>query len=517
MRIRPRILIDIKNDKDSVFSRKELRLDLRETKTIRIPILKFLKASALVMASFYLVFGSVSAPVGGDQLSLAAQEEQERQELEDQLELLEQQINEHQEVVNQFRGQGENLESEVSRLNAKIASLNLKLESTVLSLKKLDNDIEDTQNNIEQTESDTQKSKRILSNVLQNLYFSENVSLVEVFLKNPELGDFFTDIKSLTDIQDNLRITLEKIIILKEELINEKEQLVLKKGDVDDLVAYQTNQKQGLNNTKLEKNDLLEITKGQESIYQKLLEEKMESAAEIRSRIFKLLGGGELRFEEALKIAQLAEKSTGIRAAFILAILTQESAINGVIGANLGGCNYDDPRNNVSGTVMKDNQKGAFLAILSKLKMNSDKTPVSCPIVRDGAYGGAMGPSQFMPTTWAIYGGYEKNGSSVWEYNSSKDYIGKITGNYPSSPFRNADAFVATALYIKDAYNSSSCVKYSNDYKNVSSQQTLRERCAASKYYAGGNWWIHRWNYGEPVRERADRFQKDIDILMASS
>jgi peptidoglycan hydrolase CwlO-like protein len=519
MRLRPRILIDVKNKKDSVFSKKKLKLNLCETRIIRIPVFKFLKASVLIMAGFYLVFGSVSAPVGSDQLSLAAQSKQEEQRLlEEEYELVLLEINEKQKILNEIAGQGKNLESEVRRLNTQIASLNLKLKATTLSLKRLDNEIEDTQNNIEQTESDTQKSKRVLSGVLQNLYLSENTNLVEIFLKNPELGDFFSDVKSLTDIQNNLRITLEKVIILKQELINEKEELVLQKGDIDDLIAYQANQKQGLSNTKVEKNDLLEITKGEESKYQKLLIETQKRADEIRSRIFKLFGGGELRFDEAVKIAQLAEQSTGIRPAFILAILTQESAINGVIGANLGQCYYDDPRNNPSGTVMKDSQKGAFLSILSTIKNTSLYTPstapVSCPILRDGAYGGAMGPSQFMPTTWAYYGGYEIN---TWKYRSSKDYVAKITGNYPSSPWNNADAFVATALYLKNAYNSSGCIDYSERNKYIFSKQYLLETCTAAKYYAGGNWYSHRLGYGQAVANRAVRFQEEIDILMANN
>ena len=55
------------------------------------------------------------------------------------------------------------------------------------------------------------------------------------------------------------------------------------------------------------------------------------------------------------------------------------------------------------------------------------------------------------------------------------------------SPFVNRDAFIAAASYLKKKYYSASCTKYANDYKNVMPKKILRERCAASQYYAGSN------------------------------
>jgi membrane-bound lytic murein transglycosylase B len=122
--------------------------------------------------------------------------------------------------------------------------------------------------------------------------------------------------------------------------------------------------------------------------------------------------------------------------------------------------------------------------------MDPDKTPVSCPIVSDGAYGGAMGPSQFMPNTWQIY----------------KDGVSKITGNDPASPFNNADAFTATALYLKGGLTSCKTI-----YKTIFSQ----ESCAAAKYYAGGYWksYMSVGRYGYRVAERSADFAEEIKIL----
>jgi hypothetical protein len=81
------------------------------------------------------------------------------------------------------------------------------------------------------------------------------------------------------------------------------------------------------------------------------------------------------------------------------------------------------------------------------------------------------------------------------------------------SPFVNRDAFITSATYLKQQYYSSSCTKYFNDYKHISSERTLRERCAASRYYAGGNWFKFRMTYGESVVKRANRFRDDIKTL----
>jgi hypothetical protein len=98
-----------------------------------------------------------------------------------------------------------------------------------------------------------------------------------------------------------------------------------------------------------------------------------------------------------------------------------------------------------------------------------------------------------MPATWQIY----------------KERVAGITGNEPPSPFNNADAFTATALYLKDGLTGCQTI-----YKTIFSQ----ENCAAAKYYAGGKWrsYMSVGRYGYRVAERAADFEEDIEILEAN-
>ncbi|MBI5079389.1 lytic murein transglycosylase, partial [Candidatus Wolfebacteria bacterium] len=352
--------------------------------------------------------------------------------------------------------------------------LNLQIKAVNSNLKKLDEEIIITQGKINITEKDIDFNKQALSETITNIYEKEDKGILEVLLANPKLSDFFTDLNSLLAFQENVKITLKKIIELREGLVDQKESLALEKIDATTLKAYKDSQKTGIQKTKDEKNQILKITKGKESEYQKILIETKKTAAEIRKQIFKLIGGGELSFEEAYELAKFAEKATGVRAALLLAVLDRESAL----GKNVGRCSYK--------TAMHPNRDiPLFLAIVKELGFDPESMLVSCPISSDGAYGGAMGPAQFIPSTWSLY----------------KDKITEITGSNPPNPWKNADAFIATALYLKDA--------------GAANSSLSQERIAAAKYYAGSRWRNYLWTYGARVINQARQFEEDIAILIS--
>lgn len=476
---KPKSVIDIQKPKSSVYKKLPIRVNLGFNHSKRLPFLNIAKFLTIFGILAFLLLGRTSAPTSAT-LAVDAQSEAERQALEARLKALEAEMDEYQKQIEGYQKQGSSLKSEINRINAKMAQLSLEIKSVDYSLVQLNNKIKDTEKEIVNTEASIDSQRKNLSNVLRTLYSAERTNLVEIFLKSQNFSEFFGDLNSLNQLQASVQESIQKIAELKDVLEDEKERLTISKADVQTVKEFKAAQKLEADKVKDEKNQLLAVTKGQESKYQEILKEKKKTAAELRSRIFQLLGGGEMTFGDAYKLAKMAGDATGVRPALILAILDRESAL----GQNVGKCTYiTAPMNNKKikrPSGVYKSEVDYFLEITSDLGFtNPESVSVSCHNA-DGAYGGAMGPAQFMPSTWAGY----------------MARISSITGK-SASPWNNADAFVAAGLYLKDA------------------GATTSERTAAAKYYCGGNWnrYVCTNVYAKKVLDQATNFEDDIATL----
>ena len=482
MILKPKTLVDIrKNRFIDPFSALPKRINLS---FLRVrPVAGNLFGGALIigaaLSALLFLSGKVFAPIITPEiLAETVTIPDEREALERELREYEAQIDDYEKTIADYSKKGASLKGEINILNTKVNKLNLQIKAVNISLGKLDGEIRDTSNKIKVVQSDIESKKTTLTKTLRNIYESDKEQYLEIMLQNRRLSDFFSNINSLTLLQSSLRDVLESLVSSHDELIDQKEQLSLKRADAATLKSYQDGQRASILSTKSEKDKLLTITKGKESEYQKYLVETRKKAAEIRSRIFQFLGGGELTFDKAYEFAKLAESATGVRAAFILAILDRESNL----GKNVGRCDYK--------TAMHPTRDiPVFLQIIAELGLQRDLDngiiKVSCAN-SDGAYGGAMGPAQFIPSTWNFF----------------KARIAQVAGVNPPSPWRNEDAVVATSLYIKDL------LKVCDGYSGL-----FQERCAAARYYAGSRWRNHVWGYGAKVVNSAEKFQDDIDLL----
>jgi hypothetical protein len=140
-----------------------------------------------------------------------------------------------------------------------------------------------------------------------------------------------------------------------------------------------------------------------------------------------------------------------------------------------------------------------FKVITATLGLDPNALPVSR--APSYGYGGAMGPGQFIPSTWAFYGGYKKDAAGNWYYTADADIIRSMNGrNAPSNPYNNMDAFIATGLLMRD--------------NGAGAQTYAAERMAALRYFAGGNATNPSYAfYGDGVMAHATRIAEEMKIL----
>lgn len=429
-----------------------------------------------------------------------------RAQLEQALADLEKQIAEYDQQISATGEQKQSLQNEISKLKKEIARLDLEVRRTGVLIASVADQISVKELDIQKAEDRIGSLRFDLSEILRRIQHQDQRPAWDILLSDGSLANFMSNITELLILQAQNNDLLNRIKALKLTLESERGELVDQQEALQRNVQLQTLQRQQQAAKQAQRNDLLKLTEAQ---YQDFLVNRQAAQAkanEIRARIFELVGVTEApTFGQAYEIAQQVNQLTLIRPAFLLAILTQESNL----GKNVGQCYLRDPvtgagvganTGNAYVGVMapgppyhpKRNDVAVFLAITQALGRDPFATRVSCPInspergliAGKNSWGGAMGPAQFIPTTWR---GYEER-------------LKALTGS--ADPWSIRDAFTAAALMLKNA--------------GAAAQTRDAEWRAALVYFSGGFNPQYRF-YADSVLAIADRYEDDIKALAAGS
>jgi peptidoglycan hydrolase CwlO-like protein len=392
------------------------------------------------------------------------------------------------------KGQSASLSRDIAILTAKIKTAELNIKAKNLRIQTLGQDINQKQSHIDELEVRITKGKESLAVLLRKTNELDQYSVPEMLLSQSDLSEFFEDIDYFESVQTGLKSTFEQLRSDQDETTTEKNDLDKRRNaEIDARYEIQQEQKNIAANQK-EKQKLLALSKGSEKSYATLLAEKQAKAAMIRASLFQLAGAIEIPFGDAYKYALEAEKRTGIRPAFLLAIFAQESSLDkdATFGKYVGSCylaNKDTgagikitTKTPIANVMKPDRDVAPFLSITNELGLDPYATLVSCPL-STGGYGGAMGPAQFIPSTWV---------SSV------ADRVAKLLGiSGMPNPWFPEHAFMASAMYLTDL--------------GAAKQTYTAERTAALRYYAGGNWNAPKNAfYGNSVMVKAENIQRTM-------
>ncbi|MEK7643620.1 MAG: lytic murein transglycosylase [Patescibacteria group bacterium] len=404
--------------------------------------------------------------------------EERRTKLMRELEALESEIGNYQNLIGQKQGEAATLERDITVLNSKIKQTKLQIRSLDVTLETLQDKIIEKEGAISGITAKVGREKRSLAELLRTYQAYDDVSVIELLLSYEHISDFLQDIDAVNAVQQSLQGSFEELRSVKKLEEEARDELQERHQEQGQLRVVQDLEKKRLEGTEKEQKTLLKVTKGKESEYQKVVKEKKKDAASIRSELFLLQGSPSIKFEEAMAYADRASAKTGVRAAFILGVVAQESEL----GKNIGQCNLpDDPPKYRWQAIMKPTRDiEPYKRITSELGLDPEKMPLSCPM--SVGWGGAMGPAQFIPSTWEGY----------------KSRIATATNHNPPNPWSAEDAFMAAGLYLGD----------------IGANTRAGEHTAAAKYFAGSNWKSALGNtYANQVLEKVEKYQGQLDIL----
>ncbi len=401
-----------------------------------------------------------------------------RQQLEEELANLESQIASYQTTIEEKQREATTLQRDIAIYDAQIAKAKLEIKARDLSINKLVVAINDRSQIIDSLLQKLDGEKASLAELFRRMNELDNTPLVEALLGYEKLSDFFADSDNFEAIQKAIQDSFVAIKNTKADAETEREDLQNQKSEEMELRNLQALEKQREEQAKADKNNLLKLTQGKEKEYQKILTSRQKDAATIRSQLFMLRGSVAIPFEKALEYANKVSQLTGVRAAFLLGVIAEESNL----GANVGTGNWKTELAHSSCA----KQRTAFVELTASLGLDPDLMPVSKKAWY-GYCGGAMGPAQFIPTTWQLY----------------SNRISTVTGHNPPSPWDPYDAFAAAAIYLKDL--------------GAANSTAVAERKAALKYLAGSNWQKSTYSfYGDDVMALAAKYQEQINILQAN-
>ncbi len=395
-----------------------------------------------------------------------------RAALEAELAGLEKEIEAQRSTLQTKQREAVSLERDVAILNAQIEKARLSIRARNLSIRKLEQEIGVKSDTIDDLTAKMRRQRESLAELMRKTNEIDEFSIVEVVLANENISEFFIDIDSFEAIKQALNESFDELRETKHETRAQKEALENTRLAEVELRQIQQLEKQRLEAREAEKQEILQVTRGQEQRYQEIISTKEKTAAEIRAELFALRGSDAIPFERALSLANRASRQTGVRPALILGVIAEESNL----GENVGTGNWREDMH-------PTRDRPEFEKITARLGLDPDRMPVSAKPWY--GWGGAMGPAQFIPSTWVLY----------------EDQIAGLTGHNPPNPWDPEDAFMAAAILLRD--NGASKGGYSV------------ERLAALRYFAG---WVNATKpaygfYGDDVMELTAKYQKQIDIL----
>ena len=244
-----------------------------------------------------------------------------------------------------IKGEKDSIEKEVKDIDGQIAiaQQKIKVQNTIIAT--LTKDIGTKTVKINGLQAKIDQDVDSVTDLIQKVNQQDAVSVVSVLLGNKSFSDFYIELDTLHALNKQLTNLISEVRSNKVETESEKQSLQDRKDKETDAKVAIEAEKRLIDRKKAEKAALLASKTADYTVAQKLLTEQKQKVAQIRARLFKFQDGEGIPFGDAYDYAARAARVTGVRPAFLLAIITQESSFDSAdssFGKNIGQCYLRD-------------------------------------------------------------------------------------------------------------------------------------------------------------------------------
>lgn len=422
----------------------------------------FKKFTHIILIALFIgaiVFNNAFVYAADTQEALTPEEQATKEKEEKELKEKEEKYNDDKkdlkDDVEKMEKERAALEGNLSVVKQSLGATKRTIDDVMMDIEKKEQDIERHNAQIESLENQIILYKRSLSETMRKVYYAQSNRSISSIIENNGAHRFL-------ERADDLAVMREKVVTFVYQVENAKTTQEQKKNELSTLkqereallAEHKQKESQLLAQSTAVQTEIINVDTSIADLNAKL--------SQVENKLSALLGSS-FDTDDIVEAAKFASKKTGVRKSFILGMLVVETNL----GRFTGGCTYKQSK-------MGDANEKIFKRVCKDLDYDYKKKKVSC--AASYGIGGAMGVSQFMPTTWV---GYE---SKIEQY----------TGHSPADPWSLTDGVMAMAI------------KLAND--GATSEKG--EFDAARRYYCGSN--LGRSvcvNYGNNVKYWAENYK----------
>src|SRR3989344_6009027 len=347
----------------------------------------------LLRPSLYLRLGMAFSTITllSSTMFAAAESVADRQAvLQAQLDEVNAEIKQNQSQLSTKQKERTSLERDVAVLDYQITEAQLEIKRRDITNEKIRSNVKQKQSGISTLDSQVSVGEQSIAELLRQTNVYDRTSLAAKLLGGT-LDQYFRELDDFGRIERALDEAFTKMALEKKDLSARKAALEEEQLEQSDLLGLQVAQHNSLKSKEREKQTLVSTAKGEEKLYQNTIATKQRTAAQIQAALFALRDTSEeVSFGDIYGYAKQAGALTGVRPALILGILSEESNLGQNIGTGNWKVDMKEPRD-----------VPVFAQITAELGINPDTQPVSKKPWY--GWGGAMGPAQFIPSTWQMY------------------------------------------------------------------------------------------------------------------